>query len=137
MRRFLLALSATVLVSACASSPPSMQIDAAATPDDAGMVDISALVPDIELDLRYAGSDNFVGVPVDGYETPRCYLQVRAARALARAELALRREHLRLRIYDCYRPARAVRHFVRWAHDLQDQRTKPRYYPRLDKRALL
>jgi D-alanyl-D-alanine dipeptidase len=74
---------------------------------------------------------------VDGYEASRCFLQVPAARALARVESALRREHRRLRIYDCYRPARAVRHFVAWAGDLADQRTKPRYYPNLDKRELL
>jgi D-alanyl-D-alanine dipeptidase len=40
-------------------------------------------------------------------------------------------------LYDCYRPVRAVAYFVAWAHDLQDQRTKPRHYPRLDKSELL
>jgi D-alanyl-D-alanine dipeptidase len=101
------------------------------------MVDIRSLVPDIDLQMRYAGSDNFTGTRVDGYEAARCFLQVPAARALARAEMQLRGEHMRLRIYDCYRPARAVRHFVAWAHDLADQRTKPQYYPNLDQRALL
>ena len=128
---------AMVVLAACASAPPPMRVDAATTPDAAGMLDIRSLVPDIDLELRYAGSDNFVGARVDGYEAPRCYLLAPAARALARAELALRREHLRLRIYDCYRPARAVRHFVRWAQDRNDLRTKPRYYPNLDKRELL
>lgn len=114
-----------------------MRTDVAATPEAAGMLDIRTLVPDIDLDMRYAGNDNFVGAPVDGYEAPRCYLLAPVARALAQAESALRADHLRLRLYDCYRPARAVRHFIRWAHDLGDQRTKPDYYPSLDKRELL
>lgn len=133
----------TLVLAACASAQPAkqpvaeMQVAGADTPEAAGMVDIRTLVPDIDLEIRYASDDNFVGTRVDGYEAARCFLQVPAARALARVETALRREHQRLRIYDCYRPARAVRHFVKWASDLADQRTKPRYYPNLDKRELL
>lgn len=104
---------------------------------EAGLVDIRTLVPDIAENMRYAGSDNFVGTPVDGYGAARCYLLRPAAEALANAERALRREHRRLLIWDCYRPARAVRHFVRWAGDLADQRTRAAHYPNLDKRALL
>jgi D-alanyl-D-alanine dipeptidase len=104
---------------------------------EAGLVDIRTLVPDIAENMRYAGSDNFVGTPVDGYGAARCYLLRPAAEALTNAELALRREHKRLLIWDCYRPARAVRHFVRWAGDLADQRTRAAHYPNLDKRALL
>jgi D-alanyl-D-alanine dipeptidase len=138
-------LAVSVLVTglvACASIQPAkqaagMQVADAKTPEAAGMVDIRTLVPDIDLDMRYASDDNFVGTRVEGYEAARCFLQVPAARALARVEAALRREHQRLRIYDCYRPARAVRHFVAWAGDLTDQRTKPRYYPNLGKGKLL
>lgn len=101
------------------------------------MVEIRSLVPDITLEIRYAGRDNFVGRPVEGYQAAACYLHRPAAQALARVERALRAQGLRLRIFDCYRPVRAVRDFVRWAGDLDDQATKPDYYPRLDKRALL
>ncbi len=124
-------------LAACASQPPAIPVAEADSPEAAGMVDIRTLVPGIDLDMRYAGSDNFTGAPVDGYEAARCYLLEPAAQALARAEQQLRREHLRLRIFDCYRPARAVRRFVDWAHDLADQRTKAAYYPNLDKRELL
>lgn len=123
-------------VAACASTPPAV-VSEATTPEAAGLVDIRTLVPDIDLDIRYAGSDNFVGTRVDGYGAARCYLLAGAAKALRQAELDLRREGMRLRLYDCYRPARAVRHFVAWAGDLGDQRTKPEYYPRLDKQQLL
>ncbi len=129
-------LTATLVAAACASSP-SMQVAPAATPHAAGLVDLRALVADIDLDMRYAGSDNFVGAPVDGYGAPRCYLLAPAAQAIARAETALRAEGYRLRIFDCYRPARAVRHFIAWAQDEAEQSTKARFYPALDKHALL
>lgn len=125
-----------LLVGACATAP-SMRTNPAATPEAAGMVDIRTRVPDLDLDMRYAGRDNFVGERIEGYQAPRCYLRAEAADALARVERALRAEGLRLRVFDCYRPTRAVRHFVAWAGDLRDQRTKPRYYPNLDKRTLL
>ena len=103
----------------------------------ANLVDIRTLVPDIAEDIKYAGNDNFMGVPADGYLAPACLLLRPVAEALARVEHELRAQHRRLKIWDCYRPARAVAHFVRWAHDLDDQRTKPLHYPRLDKSVLL
>lgn len=122
----------------CAAAPPAAPAlspvrDAAA----AGLVDIRALVPDMAEDIRYAGSHNFVGTPIDGYEAPKCYLLRPAAEALQRVETALRARHQRLLVYDCYRPVRAVHHFMRWARDPLDQRNKAEFYPDLDKRALV
>ena len=113
------------------------QLSPAQTMDEAGLVDIRAYVPDIDQDIKYHGSDNFVGAPVDGYGAPRCFLKEQVAQALAKVERDLRGQGMRLRLFDCYRPARAVAHFVRWAHDLSDQRTKPAHYPELDKTKLL
>jgi D-alanyl-D-alanine dipeptidase len=126
--------ASVVLVAACAARP---QLSPATTTAEAGLVDIQAKVPDIALDMRYAGSNNFIGRPIDGYAAPRCYLLEPAAAALQQVELALRERHLRLKLFDCYRPARAVRDFVEWAGDLADQRTKPDHYPNVDKRELL
>lgn len=109
----------------------------ARTAEAANLVDIRSLAPDIAEDIKYAGSDNFVGRPVDGYRAPKCFLLRPVAEALARVERDLRAQHSRLKIFDCYRPARAVADFVRWAHDLGDQRTKPQHYPTLDKSKLL
>ena len=109
----------------------------AVTMEQAGMVDVRSLVPDMSQSIAYAGSDNFVGAPVDGYQAPRCWLKRDAAEALARVDTVLRERHMRLRVFDCYRPARAVSHFVRWANDLADQRTKATHYPDLDKSELL
>jgi D-alanyl-D-alanine dipeptidase len=130
---------ATLLALVASASTPATTpaLSDATTAAEAGLVDVATLVPDIALDIRYAGSDNFVGTPVDGYLAPKCLLLRPVAQALQRVETSLRARHLRLKLFDCYRPARAVRHFVRWAGDLSDQRTKPHHYPNLDKRELL
>lgn len=100
------------------------------------MVDAHTLVPDLDVDMRYAGADNFTGAPVDGYSAPRCYLLRPAAEALARAEREARAQGYRLRIYDCYRPARAVRAFMAWIEAPEDRVLKARFHPALPKAAL-
>lgn len=102
----------------------------------AAFVDVASLVPGARFDVRYHGSENFVGTRVDGYEAARCYLTRPAAQALARVEADVRTAGFDLLIFDCYRPIRAVAHFARWAADLADQHTKPRYYPDVDKKDL-
>ncbi|MCF7223131.1 M15 family metallopeptidase [Lysobacter sp. TLK-CK17T] len=108
----------------------------ATTPQQAGLVDIRERVADIDLDIRYAGNDNFTGAPVDGYRHPRCYLLAPAADALAAVESELRAQGLRLRIFDCYRPVRAVRRFMRWVEEDADPAIRTRYHPNLPKSAL-
>jgi len=132
-RFFVIALA--LLSNAGAEDIPA--ISPAKTAAGAGMVSMQALVPDIRLEMRYAGNNNFVGRPVRGYEAPHCYLLRPVAEALQRVEMRLRDQSMRLSIFDCYRPVRSVHNFVEWAHDLSDQKTKPRYYPRLDKKDLL
>lgn len=124
------------LLAACAGNP-EVRTSGAADARAAGMIDIATLAPDIRLDIRYAGSDNFIGTPIRGYEAPRCYLLRPVAEALARVQAGLRAQQLSLLVFDCYRPVRAVRHFVAWAHDPADQRNKARYYPNLGKDQLL
>lgn len=132
-----LLIASAILLAGCASAPRAPRISDATTPDAVDLVDIHALVPDLSVDMRYAGSDNFIGRPVAGYDAPRCYLLRPVAEALARVDADLRRDGYRLHVFDCYRPVRAVREFVAWARDLSDQRTKAAYYPNLDKRVLL
>lgn len=114
-----------------------VEVSSAGSGVEAGLLDIALVAPDIDLDIRYAGTDNFVGTVVDGYEAPRCWLLEEAAMALQQVSTQLRTQGLRLRVFDCYRPVRAVKHFVRWARDADDLRSRPRYYPNLDKSALL
>lgn len=128
-------LLALLPLAAAAADVP--KLSPARTAAEAGLVDVRTRVPDIAQDMKYAGRDNFVGRPVEGYAAPKCLLHAPAADALARAERALRAQGYRLELWDCYRPARAVADFVRWAHDLADTRTKAAHYPHLDKSKLL
>lgn len=59
-----------------------------------------------------------------------------AADALKAASDEAVRRGYRLKIYDAYRPQRAVAHFMRWAKDADDVRMKPCFYPDLDKSVL-
>lgn len=90
----------------------------------------------VDLDMRYAGSDNFVGARIDGYEDSKCLLLPKVAEALRKVDDAVRPAY-RLRVFDCYRPERAVAHFMRWAKDAGDQRSKTQHYPALEKSALV
>ena len=101
-----------------------------------GFVYIKDIIPSIREDIRYAGSHNFVGCPVDGYFAPRSVLKIEAAEALKKAAEAFEKQGLYLLIYDAYRPQRAVDHFVRWATDPHDVKTKEEFYPTLDKSEL-
>lgn len=81
----------------------------------AGLTDIRAKAPAIELDLRYATERNFTGAVLPGYCEPLAYTRPAPARALARSQRALARDGFGLRVLDAYRPARASRAMVRWA----------------------
>jgi len=91
--------------------------------------------PTILQDMRYATAYNFVGRRIDGYQEPLCILTRRAAKALHEAQQALEPEGYTLKVYDCYRPQRAVDHFVRWSRN-GSQRMKREFYPRVDKSRL-
>ena len=100
----------------------------------AQFVDAAAIVPGLMVEMRYAGGHNFVGRPIDGYEAPRCLLTQTAAAALAAVARDLAPRGLLLKVFDCYRPTRAVADFVRWAHDLSALAGKTEFYPAVDKR---
>ena len=92
--------------------------------------------PSILQDIRYFGDHNFLGRPVKGYRAPQCILTVRAAKALARVQARLLPKDLSLKVYDCYRPVRAVQDFVDWAQLAGDELTKGEFYPTIDKSLL-
>jgi D-alanyl-D-alanine dipeptidase len=102
----------------------------------ASFVDASTMVPGLIVEMRYFSSHNFVGHPIDGYDKPVCLLTRQAAAALAQVAGDLEPRGLVLKVFDCYRPARAVAHFVRWARNIADLARKPEFYPDVDKRAL-
>jgi len=99
-------------------------------------VDAATVVPGLVVDMRYAGSHNFIGRRIDGYESGRCLLTRQAAEALTKVQRELSSRRFGLKVFDCYRPVRAVSHFVRWARDHADTATKDAYYPEVAKRHL-
>ncbi|MGB6891136.1 MAG: M15 family metallopeptidase [Xanthobacteraceae bacterium] len=102
----------------------------------ADFVDAATVVPGLIVEMRYAGSHNFTGRPVDGYLAPHCLLTREAAAALAEVARDIAPRGLAIKVFDCYRPVRAVANFVRWARDLNDQKMKDEFYPNVDKRTL-
>ncbi|HZW60404.1 MAG TPA: M15 family metallopeptidase, partial [Woeseiaceae bacterium] len=94
---------------------------------------LDARIPDIVMDVRYYSTDNFTGARVDGYRRPTLLLSRPAADALADVQAALRARGLGLKVFDAYRPQKAVDRFVRWARDAADTVAKQRYYPAIAK----
>jgi zinc D-Ala-D-Ala dipeptidase len=92
--------------------------------------------PTIAQDIRYASSNNFVGRPLDGYEAPECILRRDVAMALAQVQKDLAASGLGLKVYDCYRPTRAVRTMANWANDGRLGGATKRFYPKLQKNTL-
>jgi zinc D-Ala-D-Ala dipeptidase len=122
-------VAALVLSAACTTSSRPQEL-----PN--GFVDAGQHIPGLVVEMRYAGSYNFVGRPIAGYETPRCLLTHEAVEALAAVQRDLAASGRGLKVFDCYRPARAVADFAAWAHDPDDQRMKAEFYPNVDKARL-
>lgn len=101
-----------------------------------GFVEIRDVIPDIVIDLRYFSNHNFLGRKVNGYEAEKCYIARAAADSLAKVQNELRQFRLSLKIYDAYRPQRAVDDFVNWAKNLSDTLTKKEFYSTIDKSRL-
>lgn len=104
--------------------------------DAAGFVSLSEVIPNVELDIRYYSTYNFVGDRINGYEEPLALLSKEAAQALSDAADDLAEQGLGIKIYDAYRPQTAVDHFISWANDWDDTRMKDDFYPELDKSVL-
>ncbi|WP_432837355.1 M15 family metallopeptidase [Dactylosporangium sp. CA-092794] len=119
--------------SAPAPSLPSPRPAEAALPQ--GFVGLSDVDGSILSDMRYATPHNFVGRVVNGYVRPRCIVTRQAAEALHRVQQSALARGFSLKMYDCYRPQRAVDDFVSWSHDA-DQRMKGEFYPRVAKSEL-
>ena len=106
------------------------------TKDPSGFVLLSDVIPHIVQEIRYFSTYNFVGERIDGYEEPCALLTKEAARALKTVSNEMMVQGYRLKIFDTYRPACAVRHFVLWGIEDQDIRMKPYFYPELEKQEL-
>lgn len=99
-------------------------------------VNLKKLIPNLELDLRYKGNHNFMGRPVRGYEANKLYITLEAANALKKVQKELNQEGLGIKVYDAYRPQRAVQNFMEWAKNIDDTIAKREFYPEVDKKDL-
>lgn len=130
-------LAGSALVLVISSSAVAHTVVPVRNAAEAGLVDVAPLAPGILVEMRYLGEDNFTGAPVPGYEANICYLKQAAAEALARVQARLHAQGYQLQVFDCYRPAQAVASFVKWAHQPADAQARARYFPRVEKPALL
>ena len=97
---------------------------------------IKEQIPDIKLDIRYAGSNNFIGKPVNSYQKPVGILSKPATEALEKVQNDLMSQGYCLKIFDAYRPQTAVNHFIEWARNPADTLTKAKFYPEVAKKDL-
>lgn len=104
--------------------------------DSSGFVLLSEAVPDVILEIRYYSTYNFVGERIDGYEEPIALITKEAAQALKEVSDELIEKGYRLKVFDAYRPQKAVNHFVKWAQDPNDIKMKEYFYPELEKDVL-
>ena len=89
--------------------------------------------PTIAQDIRYSTFNNFTGRPLPGYDAAECVLTRDAAAALKQVQADLAASNLSLKIYDCYRPQRAVSAMARWSQDGKDSAPTKRFFPNIDK----
>ena len=106
------------------------------TMDPSGFVLLADFVPHIVQEIRYYSTYNFIGERIDGYEEPCALLTREAARALKVVSNELFVQGYRLKVFDAYRPACAVKQFVLWGIEDTDVRMKPYFYPELEKQEL-
>lgn len=102
----------------------------------AGFTYIDEVIPDIIYEIRYAGHNNFVGKSISGYQNPQAILSKPAAKALAKVQEELIQKDYMLKVFDAYRPQRAVNHFMEWARDSDDTLMKKEFYPAVAKKDL-
>lgn len=101
-----------------------------------GFVYLTDYVPNAVIELRYCYDNNFIGTSIDGYIEEKCIVTKEAAVALQKIQKILNQKQLGIKVFDAYRPQRAVDHFRIWARDLKDTLMKSKFYPEVAKRDL-
>ncbi|WP_245476313.1 M15 family metallopeptidase [Bradyrhizobium sp. Leo170] len=94
-----------------------------------GFVFLRDIDPTIIQDIRYAGSNNFVGRPLRGYGARECVVKREVGLKLRAVQQELAGQKLSLKMFDCYRPARAVADMVAWSRDGKETAAGKRYNP--------
>lgn len=99
-------------------------------------VSVTDMDSTIQLDIRYYTANNFTGRQIKGYNSAKCILAIETAKALTTAQKQANTYGYSIKVYDCYRPQRAVSDFVEWAKDTEDIKMQHRFYPAVPKNEL-
>ena len=102
----------------------------------AGFAYLRDIDPSILQDIRYAGTNNFMGRPLAGYGAGECVVKREVGLALKAIQQELAKQRLSLKMLDCYRPARASRDMVLWAQNGRETPAERRYNPGFSKQEL-
>ena len=133
MKHSLIILSLSLIFVSCATR---QQQTVDPIYDRSDFVEVTEVVPDAILEIRYYSTYNFVGERIDGYLRPLALMTRQAADSLKAVNDDLKAKGYRIKIWDTYRPQRAVNHFIRWAENLSDTTMKAVFYPMVDKNVL-
>ena len=101
-----------------------------------GFTYLREVAPTVQTELRYCSHNNFIGIPIDGYEESALIISIKAANSLKSVQEELQQKGFSLKVFDAYRPQQAVDHFVRWAKVLNDTLKKNEFYPNVQKSQL-
>src|ERR1700676_3042875 len=123
------ALAIAIAVAACASAATAQTLPG-------GFVFLRDIDPSIIQDIRYAGSNNFVGRPLAGYQAAECVVKREVGLALKSIQQELARQKLSLKMLDCYRPVRAVHDMVLWSRNGAEPPAQKRFNPTFRKQDL-
>ncbi len=138
MRKYLNLIAFTFVALFCTTACSSDKEDKLAPEmDSSQFVLISEHIPDVILEIRYYSTYNFIGERIPGYLEPVAILTRQAADSLKAVSDDLMKQGYRLKIFDAYRPQRAVDFFMAWAKDIDDVRMKQYFYPELDKSVIV
>ena len=129
-KEFLIVITALLFFSCQKQQSPAPEYD------NSDFVRVTDVIPDAILEIRYYSTYNFVGERIDGYELPIALLTREAADSLKAVNDELKANGYRIKIWDTYRPQRAVNHFIRWAENISDTAMKAVFYPMVDKSLL-
>lgn len=130
MKRFTFLVAVALMALSCNQKNPSAEYDSS------GFVNVTDVVPDAILEIRYYSTYNFVGERIDGYLQPVALMTRQSADSLKAVSDELMEQGYHIKIWDAYRPQRAVDHFIRWAENVQDTAMKQIFYPMVDKSLL-
>ena len=129
-KEFLIVITALLLFSCQKQQSPAPEYD------NSDFVRVTDVILDAILEIRYYSTYNFVGERIDGYEQPIALMTREAADSLKAVNDELKANGYRIKIWDAYRPQRAVNHFIRWAENISDTAMKAVFYPMVDKSLL-